>query len=194
MALIANISENLKCNGAAFAALLVLAAAVAAPASADSTAVVRHRGAPVVTFTAQIAGDHLVITAELEPGWHIYAMDNVERARQKTGNEAPECELPTRFAVDGPVKLTGAWRQSAPADLSDPDIYWYTWGFKERAVFAVPVEAPGDGPVRVTINGQACNESSCSMLEDVALTAERVSEAPAFDYSSLTPLETAPQG
>lgn len=152
-----------------------------------ATAVVRHRAVPVVTFTARIASDYLVVEAAVAEDWHTYAMDNVERAREKTGKDKPDCELPTRFAVDGPVELTGEWRQSQPVDLSDPDIFWYTWGFETRATFAAPVEITGKGDVTITINGQACNATSCSMIQDVKLTVEPADGADsAFDYTSLS--------
>lgn len=195
---IASTFGNRRFNGALLIAVSVLSTALgyADAESEGSQAVVRHRGVPVVTFTGAIRGDYLVVEAELTPNWHIYAMDNRERARDRTGKESPECELPTRISVQGPVELTGPWRQSAPADLSNPEIYWYTWGFEDRAVFAAPVQITGEGAVTVTVNGQACSASSCSMIQDVMLTiaptkAETGTEA---IFDALVPLIGANAG
>lgn len=168
---------------------LAVATSCAAAAADPATAIVRHRAAPVVTLTAEIVDSHLVVRAEMAPGWHIYAMDNVERAQAKSGKERPDCELPTRIAVEGPVRVAGKWRQTQPVDLSNPEIIWYTWGFENEAVFAAPLEITGSGPITVTVNGQACNESSCSMIQDVSIVVDPAGESTGtLDYDSLAPL------
>lgn len=201
MAPIANTSASPMFK--AFRAGVVLIAAILCASATNGSenegeAVVLRRAAPIVTFNGRFDGGYLIVEASLAPGWHIYAMDNVERAKRKTGKDAAECELPTRFAVEGPIELTGDWRQSEPADLSNPDIFWYTWGFVERAVFAVPAKITGDGPITVTINGQSCNAESCSMIQDLELRLPKPHDAqPGFrdaDYAALAPLLTRASG
>ena len=93
-----------------------------------------------VTYLARLEADWLVVEARHEPGWHTYAMDNVARAAEATGESAPETELPTRITPSADVELKGPWRQTEPIDLSDPEILWYTWGFEEPAFFAARVD------------------------------------------------------
>ena len=38
-----------------------------------------------LSYRARVEGDWLVVEATHEPGWHTYAMDNVVRAREKSG-------------------------------------------------------------------------------------------------------------
>ncbi len=192
---IVNIFANRKFE-IAWAAIGFLALSVAAYGEGDSSrADVRHRGLPVVSFSASLQGGYLVVEAELAPDWHTYAMDNIERAREKSGKERPDCELPTQFALEGPIELTGAWRQTDPIDLSNPDIHWYTWGYEDRAAFAVPVQVTGGGDVAITINGQACNASSCSMIQDVKLVIDAKSSSEArgtdVDIDALVPAQSS---
>ncbi len=130
---------------------------------------VRMRRDKVVSYRAMLAGDTLVIEATHEDGWHSYAMDNRIRAREASGKEKPECELPTRIEVSGPLSIVGPWRQSDPADLSNTDIKWYTYGFDGVAYFAATVKREGDGEATVRIHAQACNESKCSMVDGLEL-------------------------
>lgn len=149
--------------------------------------VVRWGDMGVVFYRARIEGDALVIEAAHAPGWHTYALDNVERARARSGKEKPETELPTRIAVSGGVEVVGNWFQSEPKDLSDGDIKWYTWGFEGTARFAARVRRIGDGPVTVTIRGQACNDSSCAMVEGAKLTVpvDPAGESAAYDFTGM---------
>ena len=82
---------------------------------------------PAVSYSARVEGDWLVVEANHEPGWHTYSMDNVVRARERSGKTRPETELPTAITPLDGLTIQGAWRQSPPLDLSTPDIRWYTW-------------------------------------------------------------------
>lgn len=154
---------------------------------------VRMRRDKVVSYRAMLAGDTLIIEAKHEPGWHTYAMDNVHRAREASGKEKPDCELPTRFEVSGALEIDGPWRQSEPADLSNVDIKWYTFGLEETAYFAVPVKRTGEGDATIRINAQACNESRCSMVDGLELTvsvsADAGDAAPLIDLDKLVDVE-----
>lgn len=132
--------------------------------------VVRRRAEPVVTYRAKLDGGFLLVEAVHAKGWHTYALDNVQRARKRSGKEHPETELPTRIEVAGGLKITGNWFQTKPEDLSDEAIRWYTWGFSSRAIFAVRVERVKGEKALVTVNGQACDAKSCQMVRDIVLT------------------------
>lgn len=150
-----------------------LAVFVAFPAWAgdwSGPAHVLYRGDFAVTYRARVADGYLIVEAKHAAGWHTYSMDNKRRAQEATGKKSPECELPTVIKVGGGLEQAGPWRQSKPKDLSQPEIHWYTWGFEETALFAAPVSSTGDDTAHVTINAQACNASSCQMVQNLVVT------------------------
>ena len=124
-----------------------------------------------VTYRARVEGDWLVVEATHEPGWHTYSMDNVIRAREKSGKLRPETELPTVITPLGGLTIQGDWRQSPPVDLSTPDIRWYTWGFEGRSYFAVRV-GKATLPSSVQIDGQACTDAICAMVEALVVPVD----------------------
>ncbi len=149
--------------------------------------VTRRDGTVVVSYRAALVGSTLVIEATHAEGWHTYALDNVERARRKTGKENPETELPTTIAVSGGLTVSGAWFQSEPKDMSDPEIFWHTWGFEGVVYFAVPVKRTEGNEATVTINGQACDAASCSLVDDVTLGVSLSDESDEhFDFEGMT--------
>lgn len=127
-----------------------------------------------VTYAARIEGDWLIVEARHEPGWHTYAMDNVQRASEATGRERPDTELPTRLTPSPEIELASPWRQSVPADLSQPDIRWYTWGFEERSFFAARVERADSGGW-VQVDAQACTDRLCAMVDALPVPVTRSS-------------------
>ena len=79
---------------------VLLLAGIAAAAGAQGTAEPPRQEVWLgenlaVSYAARIEGDWLVVDALHEPGWHTYAMDNVQRAREVTGKARPDTELPT---------------------------------------------------------------------------------------------------
>ena len=154
---------------------------------------VMYRFDVIVTYKAKLDGDVLLIEATHASEWHTYSMDNIERARKKSGKEDPETELPTRIEISGGLKVSGNWYQTDPIELSQPEILWYTWGFEKVSLFAVKVERTEGKEVKITINGQACNETLCSMVDDAAIllplpTKEKFASEnkySEFDFSSL---------
>lgn len=164
--------------------------------------VVRRRAEPVVTYRVMLDGDLLVVEAEHAKGWHTYALDNVERARERSGEEMPETEVPTHIQVAGGLRIVGNWRQTKPDDLSQEALRWYTWGFSGRAVFAIRVKRAEGAEAVVTVNAQACDASACQAVRDVVLklplpTASAATKlAPATDLSQMvevsTPLQRLP--
>ncbi len=124
-----------------------------------------------VSYRARVEGDWLVVEATHEPGWHTYSMDNVIRAREKSGKMRPETELPTVITPLGGLTIQGDWRQSPPLDLSTPDIRWYTWGFEGRSYFAVRV-GKVTLPSSVQIDAQACTDELCAMVEALVVPVD----------------------
>ena len=177
-------------------ALSVVVVPVAWTSEWSESAEVRRRLTTVVSYRAKLEGDVLIVEATHGEGWHTYAMDNVERARKKSGKQSPETELPTRLNVSGGLALDGAWYQTDPKELSQLDIKWYTWGWDSVARFAAKVRRVSGEPAVITINGQACNASLCSMVDGLKLSlavpsAEDFEVAhTAFDFSTL--VETPP--
>jgi hypothetical protein len=150
--------------------LVGVSLAFAAAAEWTEPQEVRMRRDHVLTYRAMLAGDTLIIEAVHEEGWHTYAMDNIARAREASGKEKPDCELPTRIEVTGALSVIGPWRQSDPQDLSNTDIKWYTYGFEDTTYFAATVKRGEGEDATVRIDAQACNESKCSMVDGLELT------------------------
>jgi Disulphide bond corrector protein DsbC len=143
----------------------------------------------VASYRARLAGDVLLIEVTHEPGWHTYALDNLERAKKKAGEPPLGIEESTRIEISGGLKTAGKWRQSPPKDLSQPEIKWFTWGFEGTTLFAVKVEPGGEAKeALITINGQACKATNCAMIDDLMIRLPLDSgsaEKTDFDLASL---------
>jgi hypothetical protein len=149
----------------------------------------RRRNLKVASYRAKVVGDTLLVEVTHEPGWHTYALDNLERAKKKAVEPLLGIEKSTRIVISGGLRTVGKWRQSPPKDLSQPEISWFTWGFEGTALFAVKTRRIGRAPeALITINGQACKETTCVLIDDLEirlpLNAAR-SEKTSFDLSSL---------
>lgn len=142
-----------------------------------------------VSYRARIEGDWLVVEAVHEPGWHTYSMDNVTRARERSGKARPETELPTVITPLDGLTVDGGWRQSPPLDLSTPEIRWYTWGFEGRSFFAARLDQK-PSPASVRIDAQACTAELCAMVEAlvVPVDANLPGSEPSVDPQSLVPV------
>jgi DsbC/DsbD-like thiol-disulfide interchange protein len=149
----------------------------------------RRRNLKVASYRAKLAGDVLLIEVTHEPGWHTYALDNLERAKKKAGEPPLGIEKSTQIELSGGLRAAGQWRQSPPKDLSQPEIQWFTWGFEDTALFAVKVQRRGKAKEAViTINGQACKETTCAMIDDLEIRLPlnaASSEKTSFDLTSL---------
>ncbi len=150
---------------------------------------VRMRRDKVMSYRAILVGDSVIVEARHEAGWHTYAMDNVRRAREASGKEKPECELPTVIEVSGALTLDGPWYQSEPTDLSNTDIKWYTFGFEGTSYFAAKVKRENEGDATIRIDAQACNASKCSMVDGLEIvlpvTAQEADAQPPIALESL---------
>ncbi|MCH8328047.1 MAG: hypothetical protein IID15_05940 [Candidatus Marinimicrobia bacterium] len=136
----------------------------------SETAEVRNREGVVVSYRAMLDGNMLVIEATHAPDWHTYAMDNIQRAREESGRDRPETELPTRIELAGGLRIVGNWFQSRPKNLSQMEIRWYTWGFEEVVQFLAQVERVDGADALISINGQACNAAMCSYIGDLPIS------------------------
>ena len=149
----------------------------------------RRRNLKVASYRAKLAGDTLLVEVTHEPGWHTYALDNLERAKKKAGEPPLGIEKSTQIELSGGLRTAGKWRQSPPKDLSQPEIQWFTWGFEGTALFAVKIRRSGKAKEAViTINGQACKETTCAMINDLEIRLPldaAGSEKTSFDLSSL---------
>jgi hypothetical protein len=123
----------------------------------------------VASYRARLSGDALLIEVAHEPGWHTYALDNLERAKKRAGEPPLGIEEDTKIEVRGGIEVIGKWRQSPPKDLSQPDISWFTWGFEGASLFAAKVKKTGAAEALIRINAQACNATTCAMVDDLEI-------------------------
>lgn len=150
--------------------LALLGSAVAQPAENWTAPVEARKGKlKVATYQARLVGDVLLIRVTHEPGWHTYALDNLERAKKKAGEPPLGIEKNTQLAVSGGLQVVSKWRQSPPKDLSQPDINWLTWGFEGTTFFAVNVERTSETEAVITINGQGCKATTCVMIDELEI-------------------------
>jgi hypothetical protein len=155
----------------------------------SAPAEVRHDDKLVLQYKARYTGGYLLVQADIEPGWHTFAMDNKVRQQEKlAGRQSLGIEMPTQVRAVKGLQTSGPWLQSEPKDFSNAEIQWYTWGFEKQATFAVKAEPAGSAPASVTIRGQACAEAICKNI-DVTLTVPvNGSGSGAPDVASLTPV------
>src|SRR5262249_3569044 len=127
---------------------------------------VRHEVTRCLSYRARLSGQHLVVQATLEPGWHTFAMDNSERAKEKlAGKQSLGIERPTEIKVSQGLEVVGSWYQHPPRDASRPELNWFTWIFEKEALFAAKVSRSGAAPARIAVRGQACTESICKNID-----------------------------
>ena len=138
--------------------LMALAMFVAQSASPEGPAVVAWTIA-LEPASAPAAGRtiHVVLTAKIEAGWHVYSL-----TQPKNGPS------PLSVAVPGgqPFTRAGAVTESAPIVTFDPAFKARTQYFEESATITVPTRItpgtrPGPTPLRVKIEYQVCNDRLC---------------------------------
>lgn len=175
-------------NTPALLSFALLASAFAPAALAGDWSrpvVVTHDDQPAITYRARYSGGYLVVDAAIAPGWHTFSLDNKSRQDEKlAGKPSLGVERPTEISAPG-LKPAGKWLQTEPADFSKPELRWYSWGYKENAVFAVKTARP---PASVNIRGQACTDSVCKNINiDVPVPAG-ADKAAAFTPVGLKPV------
>ncbi|HEX4949812.1 MAG TPA: protein-disulfide reductase DsbD N-terminal domain-containing protein [Blastocatellia bacterium] len=101
-------------------------------------------------FTAQL-------TAQIEEGWHLYALE-----------EVPNGPRPTRITLgaEQPFELSGEIESPAPIIKFDPNFGIETQFFAESVTFTLPVKITaaaksGNTNLVVQTRYQVCNEQLC---------------------------------
>jgi len=154
---------------------------------------VRHEVTRCLSYRARLSGQFLVVQASLEPGWHTFAMDNSDRAKEKlAGKQSLGIERPTEIKVSQGLEIVGKWYQTPPKDATRPELNWFTWIFENEALFAAQVRHAGAAPARIAVRGQACTESICKNI-DVEISLPLASAASAKAASSDIDLQTLVQ-
>lgn len=99
----------------------------------------------------------ILITASIDPGWHLYSMTQPEGGPR-----------PTKITIDeNPLlEISAAVLQPAPKKLQDPNFGIVTETFETQAVFTVPVKisaspAIGSQVIPIKFSFQACDERQC---------------------------------
>ncbi|MEZ5365933.1 MAG: hypothetical protein R2748_27275 [Bryobacterales bacterium] len=140
-----------------------------------------------VSYRAKLDGEFLVVEATQVNGWHTYAMDNEERAKEALkGKQSLGIDAPTQITVGGGLALAGPWKQSEPHDYSKPAMRWYTWGYDAPALFAAKVKKTGAGAGEIGIRGQACDDKRCKNIDiTLSVPADGFGGKATLDLSNL---------
>jgi hypothetical protein len=126
---------------------------------------VRYEDQVCVSYRARIDGPYLVVRADVGSGWHTFAMDNEQRAKEKLAGKQPlSIDKSTEIAPAG-IELAGPWHQTAPKDLSHPELRWFSWGFDKEATFVAKIARVSGATSQITIRGQACTDKICKNVE-----------------------------
>ena len=155
-----------KAFGAVLGLLFVSGTAIAGEWSAPAE--VRHLDEVCVTYRAKLAGNTLLVEATHGEGWHTFAMDNEIRAKDKlAGKMSLGIDQPTEIALEQGLALAGPWRQTPPANLSKPELRWYSWGYEEPALFVARVTplSQSPAPALIGVRGQACSATVCKNID-----------------------------
>jgi hypothetical protein len=132
----------------------------------SAPAAVMQDSKKLISYRARLAGESLVLEAALLPGWHTFSIDNARRAADKLQGKKPlSQDIPTEILVSGGLTIDGPWHQSPPKDFSKPELRWFSWGYEERATFAVKTRRTGSAAARIVIRGQVCDASSCRRVD-----------------------------
>jgi hypothetical protein len=167
---------------------LGVACAQAATGGWSAPADVVHDEERCVSYRASLRGEFLVVEATHHGSWYTYAMDNKKRAEEKlAGKPSLGIDMPTEIKLTDGLEAAGPWLQTPPKDYSRPELQWFTWVFKDQALFAAKVRKSGTGPARVGIGGQVCNGSTCKKV-DVALSVPLTDSGSAADLNGLVPV------
>ncbi len=123
-------------------------------------------GSTLVTCRARLAGDFLVVEVKPVDGWHVYAMDNEQRAKAAlAGKTSLGVEENTEVLVRDGLMPVGDWFQTEPKDFSQPELRWYSYGFEGRSLLASRVRRTGAGPATIEVRAQACDSGSCIRVD-----------------------------
>ncbi len=171
------------------ASVIILAASLASAADRSQPAEVRHEDALVISYTARVDGPYLVVHANVAPGWHTFALDNVRRVQEKlAGKPALSMDRSTEITVTG-AQTEGPWLQSPPKNFSRPELRMFSFGFDREGIFAAKLHRANIKTMALRIRGQACTETVCKNIDvplTVAVPAKRATP-PAVKLDELVP-------
>jgi len=119
--------------------------------------------------------DTLAVTAVLEPGWHLYSVNQGRKLAKPAGPKATVIAL----AEDSPQRLAGEFVPDAPPQVRTADDVpaWKGLTLEEHhgtVTWRAPLEANPAGTaadVHGTVSLQLCQDTACTPPETVAFTA-----------------------
>jgi thiol:disulfide interchange protein DsbD len=134
--------------------LLILALTSIAVASPSDPATITAVAQPSAVHMGEIS--ELVLTAKIDPGWHLYGLKPVP----------PPAPSTTEISVSGNgIAAAGAATEDKPVTAYDANFEKQVTYHLKHASFSVPVKitAAALGPVncQVSINYQTCNDKFC---------------------------------
>lgn len=138
-------------------AVLLFAAALLAHGSENPVAFSLSGNVPRAGASATVR-----LNAKIESGWHLYGLTQPDDGPRPTRIWLPE---------DQPYKLTKPVKAPAGKRKFDENFNMEVEYFEGQAVFQLPIEASGAGPLRVSVQYQACNDRMC--LPPKTVTVER---------------------
>jgi hypothetical protein len=150
-----------------------------------------HGREEVVRFRARIERGYIIIRATHQDGWHTYAMDNELRAAEALqGKTSLGIEQGIEIKAVSGLELEQAWLQTAPQDLSTPQLRWFTYGFDKQAYFACRIQRVTADQATLRVTGQACNGDTCSKVDvqlelDTTLAATKRQTPPSVERAEL---------
>ena len=146
--------------------ILILLVTYAASAADWSQPVeVRHEDALAISYTARVEGPYLVVRANVGPGWHTFALDNVQRVQEKlAGKPALSMDRSTEITA-ADIQVESPWRQTPPKEFSRPELRMFSFGYDREAIFAAKIRPAGAGSAELRIRGQACTETICKNID-----------------------------
>lgn len=167
-------------------ALCTLAAVVLTAFAADAQSPTKWRLEGVESTKRMSAGSKVKVSVavDVEPGWHLYALNQPEGG-----------PIPTTIvaAEDSPFRIAGEIVTPKPIQQFDPNFKIDTKFFKDGASFSVPLEAVAEtdgAAVALKIRFQLCNDTVCLPPKTIKLT---VAGSEDFKKSSFSPV-AKPEG
>jgi len=135
---------------------LVLAAALALTAAAQNPITWRIERSGPAKPVAPGSKLEVVVTAEIEDGWHLYSI-----------TQPPGGPVTTRIWMpEGQPFAAGTIQSPPPLKERDPNFDMEVEYYEVQATFTIPVKAAADAPsgpqkLRVSTLFQSCNEKIC---------------------------------
>src|SRR5262245_42933152 len=178
--------------------ILPIAVVIVANLSAQSggwsdPAEVRYEDQVCVSYRARLDGPYLVVRATIGPGWHTFAMDNEQRAKEKLAGKQPLSIDKSTEITAAEVESEGKGYQTAPKVLWHPELGWVSWGFDTEARFVAKVAPIRGAASQLTIRGQACTDKICKNVDtSIVLPSSglKTSAAPSeIDLKGLIPVQ-----